>query len=92
MGNGRGDAMKGMGAYTVAKFGLSGLLTVLAADYSWLNVRSISPGFTETPMLAAFDPRFIEMVRQRKPFRRADDVAEEIFGVFENSTPDKANA
>lgn len=77
-----GKVMSGMGAYTVAKYGLAGLLAVIEADYPWLSVRRVSPGFTETAMLAAFDPRFLEIARARAPFQQPDDVAEEIVKIF----------
>lgn len=64
-----------MGAYVIAKAGLAGLLDVLAADYGWLTVRSVRPGFTETPMLRAFDERYLEMMRERSPFSTPEQVA-----------------
>ena len=73
-----------MGAYVIAKHGLAGLLAVIAAEYSWLRVRSIRPGYTRTPMLDAFDARFIELQEQVKPIRTAEavagDILEEIVG------------
>lgn len=83
MGGADAKAMTCMGAYTVAKYGLAGLLAVLAADYPWLTVRSVSPGFVETRMLTAFDPRFLEVMRTRAPFQQPDDVAREILCAFE---------
>jgi len=82
-GDADAKAMACVGAYTVAKYGLAGLLKALAADYPWLNVRSVSPGFVETEMLRAFDPRFLEMMRRRAPFQQPDDVAQEILCAFE---------
>lgn len=87
MGSSEVKAMSGMGAYTIAKYGMAGLLAVLAADYPWLTVRSVSPGFTETAMLDAFDPRFIELMRARSPFRQPDDVAKEILAAFRSTPP-----
>jgi NAD(P)-dependent dehydrogenase (short-subunit alcohol dehydrogenase family) len=83
MGGASMPAMAGLGAYTIAKCGLSGLLSVLAADYPWLQVATVSPGFTETDMLQAFDERFLAMMREREPFQRADDVAAEILAAIE---------
>jgi 3-oxoacyl-[acyl-carrier protein] reductase len=71
---GRGAA-SGMGSYVIAKFGLAGVLAAAAADYPWLRVRSVSPGYTETPMLAAFDERFLAMQRERAPFETPEEVA-----------------
>ena len=79
--NGR-MATAGMGAYTIAKFGLAGMLAVLAADYPWLRVRTVSPGFTETPMLNAFEPRFIELMRARVLFQKPEEVATEIVSLI----------
>ncbi|RZJ29482.1 MAG: SDR family NAD(P)-dependent oxidoreductase [Brevundimonas sp.] len=67
-----------MGAYVIAKAGMAGLLDVLAADYGWLTVRSVRPGYTETPMLKAFDERYLEMMRERTPFSTPEQVAGEI--------------
>jgi NAD(P)-dependent dehydrogenase (short-subunit alcohol dehydrogenase family) len=75
-------ATAGMGAYTIAKYGMAGVLAVIAADYPWLRVRTVSPGFTETPMLNAFEPRFIELMRTRVPFQRPEDVAAEIVALI----------
>jgi NAD(P)-dependent dehydrogenase (short-subunit alcohol dehydrogenase family) len=67
-----------MGAYVIAKAGMAGLLDVLAADYGWLTVRSVRPGYTETPMLRAFDERYLEMMRERTPFSTPEAVARTI--------------
>lgn len=83
MGGASVSAMPGLGAYTIAKYGLSGLLSALAADYPWLQIATVSPGFTETEMLKAFDERFLAMMREREPFRRADYVAAEIVAAIE---------
>jgi NAD(P)-dependent dehydrogenase (short-subunit alcohol dehydrogenase family) len=75
--NGQG-ASSGMAAYVIAKYGLAGVLAALAAEFPWLKVRSVSPGYTETPMLTAFDPRFLELQREKVAFQSADQVALEI--------------
>jgi 3-oxoacyl-[acyl-carrier protein] reductase len=67
-----------MGAYVIAKYGMAGLLALLAADYPWLSVRSVSPGYTETRMLEAFDPRFLELQRTRQPFHTPEEVAAQV--------------
>lgn len=77
-----GGAAKSMGGYIVAKYGLMGLLKVLQAEYAWLDVQLIFPGYTETAMLEVFDPRFLDQMRAVSPdgrFAAADDVAEDIF-------------
>lgn len=53
----------GMADYVIAKHGLLGLIKAAAAEYPWLCARSISPGFTETSMLKAFDERYLEQAR-----------------------------
>jgi NAD(P)-dependent dehydrogenase (short-subunit alcohol dehydrogenase family) len=81
MGAGDGSAVAGMGPYVIAKHGLAGLLAAAAADYKWLRVASVSPGYTETGMLGAFDPRFLELVRESQPggrFTAPEDVAADI--------------
>lgn len=78
MGNSTTEAMSQMGAYTIAKYGMLGTLKTLKADYKWLNVQTVSPGFTETKMLNAFDERFLDMMRAEKSFQTAEEVAQEI--------------
>lgn len=78
MGTGIGTAAPNMAAYLAAKYGMQGLLAAAAADYPWLTVRSVSPGYTETGMLAAFDARFLDLQRARQPFQSAQQVAAEI--------------
>jgi 3-oxoacyl-[acyl-carrier protein] reductase len=75
--NGQG-ASSGMAAYIIAKYGQAGVLAALAAEFPWLRVRSVRPGYTETRMLAAFDPRFLELQREKARFQTADEVASEI--------------
>jgi 3-oxoacyl-[acyl-carrier protein] reductase len=70
-----GKAGAGMGAYVIAKHGMAGVLALAAAEYPWLRVRSVKPGFTETDMLRAFDPRFLELQRQKAPFDSPHHVA-----------------
>ena len=78
MGDASGRAASGFGAYVIAKHGMAGLLAVLAADYPWLRVRSVRPGYTETRMLAAFDERFLAQQRAKSPFQTPEDVAAQI--------------
>lgn len=68
----------GMGAYVVAKAALKSLLSVCAAEYPWLKVRTVSPGFTRTKMLDTFDPRYVEMIEKRSTISSPDDVAQMI--------------
>jgi NAD(P)-dependent dehydrogenase (short-subunit alcohol dehydrogenase family) len=78
MGESGQGASPGMAAYVIAKYGLAGVLAALQAEFPWLKVRSVRPGYTETRMLAAFDPRFLELQRAKGPFQTADAVASEI--------------
>jgi 3-oxoacyl-[acyl-carrier protein] reductase len=82
--NGQG-ASAGMGAYVIAKYGLSGVLAALAAEFPWLKVRSVSPGYTETAMLTAFDPRFLDLQREKAPFQTAEQVAAAILAEIAES-------
>lgn len=75
MGEAGSGAASGMGAYVIAKHGLAGLLALLAADYPWLRVRSVKPGFTETGMLRAFDERFLTLQRAKCAFQSPEQVA-----------------
>jgi NAD(P)-dependent dehydrogenase (short-subunit alcohol dehydrogenase family) len=79
MGDGDGGgAASGMGAYVIGKYGLAGVLALLAADYPWLRVRSVKPGYTETPMLNVFDDRFLELQRTKQVFLTPAQVAAQI--------------
>jgi 3-oxoacyl-[acyl-carrier protein] reductase len=73
--SGIAGASSGMGAYVIAKHGMAGVLAMLAADYPWLRVRAVRPGYTETRMLGAFDERFLDMQREKAPFQTPDQVA-----------------
>ena len=73
----------GMGSYVVAKTALKSLLSICSAEYSWLKVRTVSPGFTKTPMLDVFDPRYLEMVHARTPILAPEGVAMHIMEQIE---------
>jgi NAD(P)-dependent dehydrogenase (short-subunit alcohol dehydrogenase family) len=80
MGDG-GQVAKSMGGYIIAKHGLLGLMKVIDAEYAWLDVKTISPGYTETEMLNVFDNRFLDPMRDSRPegrFASPGEVAEEI--------------
>lgn len=78
MGDEHTPASPGLGAYVIAKHGMSGMLALLAAEYPWLHVRSVKPGYTDTRMLEAFDPRFLELQRAKAPFFTPRQVAANI--------------
>ena len=68
----------GMGAYVVAKSSMQSLLAVCSAEYPWLDVTSISPGFTKTKMLEVFDERYIQLVAEKTPISDPEDIAKTI--------------
>ena len=79
MGDGAGEAgMGSLGAYVIAKHGLKGVLSAAGAEYPWLSVDTISPGFTKTPMLEAFDERFLQALQETEAFSTPDEVAVQI--------------
>jgi NAD(P)-dependent dehydrogenase (short-subunit alcohol dehydrogenase family) len=82
IGNDHDSPMTGMGAYVIAKIALRGMLSVCAAEYTWLQIRTVSPGFTSTKMLDVFDERYLEQMQAKKPFSSADDVARLILKEF----------
>lgn len=71
----RPAAARSMSAYIIGKIGQAGLLSAVAAEYPWLRVRAVCPGYTRTAMLAAFDARFLEMQERTEPFRTPEQVA-----------------
>ena len=75
MGTEQAAAAPGMGAYVIAKHGMAGMLALLAADHPWLHVRTVKPGYTETKMLDAFDPRFLQLQREKAAFQTPVQVA-----------------
>lgn len=76
MGSENHPPVTGMGAYVVAKTALRGMLAVCAAEYPWLHVRTVCPGFTQTKMLDVFDERYLEQMQAKTPFASAEDVAQ----------------
>jgi 3-oxoacyl-[acyl-carrier protein] reductase len=81
MGVGEAAALSGMADYVVAKHGLLGLMKAAAAEFPWLRSHAVTPGFTETAMLAAFDARFLEQARATTRFATPDEVAAEILAL-----------
>jgi NAD(P)-dependent dehydrogenase (short-subunit alcohol dehydrogenase family) len=76
------SAMKNLGAYTISKYGLNGVIALLAAENTWLKVSTVSPGFTDTKMLKAFDERFIEQIAKNNPLHKPSEIAVEIVKQF----------
>jgi NAD(P)-dependent dehydrogenase (short-subunit alcohol dehydrogenase family) len=71
-------AMSGMGAYTISKYGLQGVMAQLAGEFGWLATSCVYPGFTETKMLNAFDSRFVDQLRASNQIVSPEAVVAEI--------------
>ena len=71
-------AMSSMGAYNISKYGLMGVLAQLRGEFPWLNVKSFSPGFTETSMLDVFDKRLLDQWRSNAEFNTPENVAKSV--------------
>ena len=82
MGTPSQGATGNMGAYVIAKYGLQGLLAALKGEFPWLTTASLSPGYINTPMLEAFDKRFIEIVRQNQNITSPEEIAEDILALI----------
>lgn len=81
MGETGHPAAGGMAGYVEAKFGLKGVLTAAQAEFGWLRVGFIAPGFVETPMLKAFDDRWLAAMREQRPegrFLAPEEVATQV--------------
>ena len=70
----------GMSSYIIAKGAMKTMLSACAAEYPWLKVCTISPGFTKTQMLKVFDSRYLEMAEAQTPFLSSREVAQLIIG------------
>lgn len=75
-------SMSSMGSYIIAKYGLLGLLSAAAADYPWLSVDAIRPGFTRTAMLDIFDSRFIDSIEEKTGIVAPEDIANEVLAMI----------
>lgn len=60
-----GKPVKGFGPYVIAKFGMQGLLAVLEAEWPWLTVRSVKPGYTDTPLLSGIGETFVDFLKRK---------------------------
>lgn len=76
-----GATSPGMADYVIAKHGLLGVVKAAGAEYPWLRTGFVSPGFTETAMLTAFDDRYLDQARAAGRFATPDEVAAEIVAV-----------
>lgn len=84
-------AARHMAAYVAQKAALKGLLDAAAAELgpAGLRVSTVSPGYVETPMLDAFDPRLLERVRAEAggAFLSAEQVGHALFGALQAPPP-----
>ncbi len=80
MGEHGSAAAPNMGAYTVSKYGLLGVIALLKAETPWLTVRTVSPGFVDTAMLDAFDDRWIDKIRAAGRISTPEQVADDLLG------------
>ena len=84
MGEPLNASMKSMTPYIVSKYGLLGLLSSMKAEYQWIDVKTISPGFTESNMLNSFDQRFLDKLKKDEKINNPLNVANDIYLVIEN--------
>jgi 3-oxoacyl-[acyl-carrier protein] reductase len=78
LGSDKQQLSSGMSSYIVAKKALETMLLACALENRWLNIKNVYPGFTDTKMLNAFDSRFLELIKLKKPFLQPDNVADVI--------------
>jgi 3-oxoacyl-[acyl-carrier protein] reductase len=87
MGSPIWGAASNMGSYTITKHAMEGLLALLAADYTWLKVDAVRPGFVDTNMLSVFDKRFLEKLRADHKIADADLIATEVVNLLQKHCP-----
>lgn len=66
-------------AYSASKAGVAGLTRDLARQWTGrkhIRVNAVAPGFFATEMTAGLEPRFLEPILQRTPYRRFGDADE----------------
>lgn len=63
------QATVSLGAYTTAKYGVQGMLTMLKGELrnSGVRVHSVAPGFMNGGMNSDIPSAFVEMIRQKSP-------------------------
>ena len=66
----------GMASYLTAKGALKTMLEICAAEYPWIKVKNISPGFTKTKMLDVFDPRYLKLAERKHKFYMPEEIAQ----------------
>jgi len=76
IGSNKRPPATGMSSYVIAKSALNSMLSVCSAEYPWLKVETINPGFTKTQMLDVFDPRYLEMMQAQIKISLPEEVAQ----------------
>ena len=74
----------GMCSYVVAKTALNSLLSVCSAEYPWLKVATVTPGFTKTTMLEVFDSRYLEMIQTQNKISTPEEIANQIIQMIKS--------
>ena len=75
IGDERTKPEKDMLSYIVAKSAFTSMLNVCAAEFKWLKVRIVYPGYTKTNMLNSFDKRYLELLEIIKPFSTTSQIS-----------------
>jgi short-subunit dehydrogenase len=75
IGSQKEQVAKSMSSYIIAKSALKSMLSVCAAEFNWLKVRTVAPSFTKTKMLDVFDSRYLELLDGQKKFSTPENVA-----------------
>ena len=75
IGSQKEQVAKSMSSYIIAKSALKSMLSVCAAEFNWLKVRTVTPSFTKTKMLDVFDPRYLELLDGQKKISTPENVA-----------------
>ena len=75
MGSEKDKAATSMSSYIIAKSALKSMLSVCAAEFNWLKIRTVTPSFTKTKMLNVFDSRYLEILDSKKKISTPEDVA-----------------
>jgi short-subunit dehydrogenase len=76
--------ISGMGSYVIAKSALKAMLQAFKAEHPWLNIKTTSPSFTDTPMLDVFDKRYLELINKDTPIESPKKIALNITKEFKN--------
>ena len=75
IGSEQEEVATSMGSYIIAKSAFKSMLSVCAAEFNWLKVRTVTPSFTKTKMLDVFDERYLEILDSKKKISTPESVA-----------------